>query len=76
LGKVFLGERVEAGRRPWKSVARKTLVPLSSRLATQKAKSAPGKSEVIFNKEHRYFLGKLFEESNPGGSAVVKSGYE
>jgi hypothetical protein len=41
------------------------------------ANSAPGKSELIFNKYgNRYFLEKLFEESNPSGSAVVKSGYE
>jgi hypothetical protein len=41
------------------------------------AKSTPGKSELIFNKYgHRYFLERLFDESNPSGSAVVKSGYE
>ena len=41
------------------------------------AKSTPGKSELIFNKYgHRYFLARLFDESNPSGSAVVKSGYE
>ncbi len=41
------------------------------------ANSAPGKSELIFNKYgNRYFLEKLFEESNPSGSAVVKSDYE
>ncbi|SRR6266851_4675280 len=41
------------------------------------ANSAPGKSELIFNKYgNRYFLEKLFEESNPSGSAVVKSYYE
>jgi hypothetical protein len=41
------------------------------------AKSAPGKSELVFNKYgNRYFLEKLFDESNPSGSAVVKSGYE
>jgi hypothetical protein len=41
------------------------------------ANSAPGKSELIFNKYgNRYFLEKLFEESNPAGSAVVKSDYE
>jgi len=41
------------------------------------AKSTPGKSELIFNKYgHRYFLARLFDESNPNGSAVVKSGYE
>src|SRR3982074_1310023 len=37
-------------------------------------KSAPGKSELVFNKYgNRYFLEKLFDESNPSGSAVVKS---
>jgi hypothetical protein len=41
------------------------------------AKSTPGKSELIFNKYgHRYFLERLFDESNPSGSVVVKSGYE
>ncbi len=41
------------------------------------ANAAPGKSELIFNKYgHRYFLEKLFDDSNPSGSAVVKSGYE
>jgi hypothetical protein len=41
------------------------------------AKSAPGKNELIFNKYgQRYFLENLFDESNPSGSAVVKSGYE
>lgn len=41
------------------------------------AKSTPGKSELVFNKYgHRYFLERLFDESNPSGSAVVKSGYE
>ena len=41
------------------------------------AKSTPGKSELIFNKYgQRYFLARLFDESNPNGSAVVKSGYE
>ena len=41
------------------------------------AKSAPGKSELIFNKYgNRYFLERLFDESNPSGIAVVKSGYE
>ena len=41
------------------------------------ANSAPGKSELIFNKYgHRYFLEKVFDESNPSGSAVIKSGYE
>jgi hypothetical protein len=41
------------------------------------AKSTPGKSELIFNKYgQRYFLARLFDEFNPDGSAVVKSGYE
>ena len=41
------------------------------------ANSTPAKSELIFNKYgHRYFLEKLFDESNPSGSAVMKSGYE
>ena len=41
------------------------------------ANSAPGKSELIFNKYgNRYFLERLFDESNPSGIAVVKSGYE
>ena len=41
------------------------------------ANSMPVKSELIFNKYgHRYFLEKLFDESNPSGSAVLKSGYE
>ncbi len=40
-------------------------------------KTAPAKSELIFSKYgHRYFLEKLFDESNPSGSEVVKSGYE
>src|ERR1700739_794896 len=43
----------------------------------REAKSAPGKSELIFNKYgNRYFLEELFEESNPSGSAVLKSAYE
>jgi hypothetical protein len=41
------------------------------------ANSAPAKSELIFNKYgNRYFLATLFDQSNPSGSAVVKSGYE
>jgi hypothetical protein len=41
------------------------------------AKSAPVKNELIFNKYgHRYFLARLFDSSNPSGSAVIKSGYE
>jgi hypothetical protein len=40
-------------------------------------KPAPGKSELVFNKYgHRYFLEELVEESNPGASKVVKTGYE
>ena len=39
--------------------------------------SAPAKSELIFNKYgNRYFLAKVFDESNPNGSAVVESRYE
>jgi hypothetical protein len=41
------------------------------------ANSAPAKSELIFNKYgDRYFLAKLFDESNPSGSEVLKSRYE
>jgi hypothetical protein len=41
------------------------------------AKSTPGKSELIFDKYgNRYFLERLFDGSNPSGSAVIKSGYE
>ena len=41
------------------------------------AKSTPAKNELIFNKYgHRYFLARLFDQSNPSGSAVIKSGYE
>jgi hypothetical protein len=41
------------------------------------ANSAPGKSELIFNKYgNRYFLAKLFDEGNPNGSAVNVSRYE
>ena len=41
------------------------------------ANSAPAKSELIFNKYgNRYFLAKLFDESNPNGSTVDESGYE
>jgi len=41
------------------------------------AKTEPNKSELIFSKYgNRYFLDKLFDESNPSGSAVIKSGYE
>jgi hypothetical protein len=41
------------------------------------ANSSPAKSELIFNKyRNRYFLAKLFDESNPRGSAVGESRYE
>jgi hypothetical protein len=41
------------------------------------ANSTPAKSELIFNKYgHRYFLEELFDESNPSGSSLGKSGYE
>jgi hypothetical protein len=41
------------------------------------ANSAPAESELIFGKYgHRYVLDKLFDESNPSGSAVIKSSYE
>jgi hypothetical protein len=41
------------------------------------ANSTPAKSELIFNKYgNRYFLAKVFDESNPSGSAVAKSNYE
>jgi hypothetical protein len=41
------------------------------------ANSSPAKSEVIFKKYgDRYFLTKLFDESNPNGSAVSESRYE
>ena len=41
------------------------------------ANSTPAKSELIFNKYgNRYFLAKLFDEGNPGGSEVPKSRYE
>jgi hypothetical protein len=41
------------------------------------ANSAPAKGELIFNKYgNRYFLEKLFDESNPNGSAVIESRYE
>jgi hypothetical protein len=41
------------------------------------ANSAPAKGELIFNKYgNRYFLAKLFDESNPNGSAVIESRYE
>jgi hypothetical protein len=41
------------------------------------ANPAPAKSELIFNKYgNRYFLAKLFDESNPSGSQVIESRYE
>jgi hypothetical protein len=41
------------------------------------ANSTPAKSELIFNKYgDRYFLAKVFDESNPNGSTVVESRYE
>lgn len=41
------------------------------------ANSAPGKTELIFNKYgKRYFLAKLFDEGNPYGSRIVPSRYE
>jgi hypothetical protein len=41
------------------------------------AKSAPAGNELIFNKYgNRYFLAKLFDDSNPTGSAVIESRYE
>jgi hypothetical protein len=44
---------------------------------TAEANSAPGKSEVTFNKYgNHYFLAKLFDEGNPSGSKGVESRYE
>lgn len=41
------------------------------------ANSAPGKTELIFNKYgKRYFLARLFDEGNATGSRVVPSRYE
>ena len=41
------------------------------------AKSAPAKSELIFNKYgNRYFLAELFDQENRSGSKVVESRYE
>jgi hypothetical protein len=41
------------------------------------AKSAPAGNELIFNKYgNRYFLTKLFDQSDPDGSAVIESRYE
>ena len=43
----------------------------------EQANSAPAKTELIFNKYgNRYFLAKLFDEGNRGGSTVDKSRYE
>ena len=42
-----------------------------------KTNTTPAKSELIFSKYgHRYFLDKLFDESNPSGSEVVAEGQE
>ena len=42
-----------------------------------RANATPAKSELIFNKYgNRYFLAKMFDESNPSGSAVIESRYE
>ena len=39
--------------------------------------SEPAKTELIFHKYgNRYFLAKLFDESNPDGSKLVESSYE
>jgi hypothetical protein len=41
------------------------------------ANSTPARDELIFNKYgNRYFLAKLFDESNADGSAVIESRYE
>jgi hypothetical protein len=41
------------------------------------AKSEPAGNELIFNKYgNLYFLAKVFDESNPSGSAVIESRYE
>jgi hypothetical protein len=41
------------------------------------AKSAPAKSELIFNKYgNQYFLARVFDEGNPNGSTVTESRYE
>jgi hypothetical protein len=41
------------------------------------ANPALANNELIFNKYgNRYFLAKLFDESNPSGSAVIESRYE
>jgi hypothetical protein len=40
------------------------------------ANSTPARDELIFNKYgNRYFLAKLFDESNADGSAVIESRY-
>jgi hypothetical protein len=41
------------------------------------ANSRPTKSELIFNKYgNSYFLAKVFDEGNPSGSEVIKTGNE
>jgi hypothetical protein len=41
------------------------------------AKSAPGQSELIFNKYgNEYFLAKLFDEGDPSGSELIESRFE
>jgi hypothetical protein len=41
------------------------------------ANSEPTRDELIFNKYgNRYFLAKVFDESNKDGSAVIESRYE
>jgi hypothetical protein len=41
------------------------------------AKSAPAKSELVFNKYgNDYFLAKLFAQGNPSGSELIVSRYE
>ena len=41
------------------------------------AKSAPARSELIFNKYgDNYFLAELYDEGNPSGSELIESRYE
>jgi hypothetical protein len=41
------------------------------------ASSAPARDELLFNKYgNHYFLAKVFDRSNPSGSAVIESRYE
>jgi hypothetical protein len=41
------------------------------------AKSAPARSELIFNKYgDNYFLSELYDEGNPSGSELIESRYE